>query len=59
MAESAGQPGISEQDGPAVETDDEAVDEALRELLTVPQTEEPREPPGVIASWYRGLPGRL
>lgn len=71
VGESAAQPGVPARDGqpgevgapapdaPVGQTADEAVDEALRELLAESRTEDPYEPPVVFMSWYRRVSGLL
>ena len=54
-----GDVGASAPAAPAGETVDEAVDEALRELLAASRTEDPYEPPVVFMSWYRRVSGLL
>jgi len=55
----AGDVGASAQDAPMDDGVDEAVDEALRELFAESRAEDPREPPVVFMSWYRGVSGLL
>ena len=67
MGEPAAQPGtptdVAAEDGPAVAPDvpaeDEAVDEALRELFTGARDKGRDEPPLVFMSRYHSLPGVL
>jgi hypothetical protein len=63
VEEPAAQPGVAAEADSAVAPDaaaeDEAVDEALRELFTASRHHGRDEPPLVFMSCYRGLPGVL